>query len=383
MIVPDPPVVLVNHLLEPSSKITGITRYLFALLEELVSNRDFRYVLATTWPREDLPEALRVSDMACLTHPFIESTPINVAKQMSTVPRLMRQTQASLEFNCNPIGCFWPSWPRIITLHDLYYELMPENFRWRRRMWWNLMFPCSIGAAAAVICVSEASRGHLVRLHPRSRHKAIVVHEADALKDGLASVEERDLIKSFVSQGPFALYVGNIAQNKNPAVLAKALKLLELRGHTIPIYHVGRDDLGLLADAQKAVDLQNPIRFLGTASNALLAEAYNGARCLVNTSLDEGFCLPVLEAQSRGLPVVCSDIPVLREVAGDGALFFDPNDPAVLADRLAAIFTDERLRAQTAERALKNAALFSWKRAATETEAVFRSALDRRTSRKN
>ena len=39
---------------------------------------------------------------------------------MATVPRLMRETGALLEFNCNPIGCFRAGWPRVITVHDLY-----------------------------------------------------------------------------------------------------------------------------------------------------------------------------------------------------------------------------------------------------------------------
>ena len=55
------PTILINHLLEPPAKITGITRYLFALLEELISTRSFKYVLVTTWRRSDLPEALQSS----------------------------------------------------------------------------------------------------------------------------------------------------------------------------------------------------------------------------------------------------------------------------------------------------------------------------------
>ena len=365
-------IVLVNHLLEPPTKITGITRYLFALLEELVSNNEFQYVLVTTWRREDLPEKLRAISR---TRPFITSTPLNIAAQMAVVPRLMRETQATLEFNCNPIGCFWPLWPRIITVHDLYFELMPQSFPWRHRMWWRLIFPRALNAASAIICVSEASRQHLKRLYPRSASKAAVVHEAGALKDGVLA---EDGTANSILGKPYGLYVGNISPNKNPSILVEALELLEKKGIFVDLYHVGRDELALLAEAQRRIGLQHPIRSLGKVSDGALAAMYREALCLVNTSLDEGFCLPVLEAQSRGIPVVCSDIPVLREVAGDGALYFNPMDPAMLAETLSKMFADGALRANMAALARENALQFSWTRAAAETETIFRNVINQK-----
>jgi glycosyltransferase involved in cell wall biosynthesis len=368
------PTILINHLLEPPAKITGITRYLFALLEELLSNRSFRYVLATTWRHPDLPEAVRNTGIATVTRNFNASAPLNVMAQMAIIPRLMRETHATLEFNCNPIGCFWPFWRRVITVHDLYYELMPHDFPRRRRLGWRLLFPRSLDAASAIICVSQASRQQLTRLYPRSARKTVVIHEAGALGQHIA---EAGAIGQPVEK-PYGLFVGNISPNKNPAVLVEAVKLLENRGNLFPLYHIGRDELALLAEAQRRLELKHPIRLLGTVTDDVLAASYQEAHCLINTSLDEGFCLPILEAQARGVPVVCSDIPVLREVAGEGALFFNPTDPAALAEALFKVFTDERLHTAMTDRARKNAALFSWKRAATETETLFRNVLERK-----
>ena len=190
------PVVLVNHLLEPPGKITGITRYLFSILEQLALNDSFRYVLVTTWSRDQLPEKLRATAVTCLTRRFIESTPLNIAIQMAIIPRLKHETGAVLEFNCNPIGCFWPFWPRIITVHDLYFDLMPKNFPKRHRMWWKLLFPRSLHAASKVICVSEATRNHLTRLYPRSADKAVVVYEAGAATDGSHESESKQTSSS-------------------------------------------------------------------------------------------------------------------------------------------------------------------------------------------
>jgi glycosyltransferase involved in cell wall biosynthesis len=102
-----------------------------------------------------------------------------------------------------------------------------------------------------------------------------------------------------------------------------------------------------------------------------LRTLYANAKVYINTSLVEGFCLPILEAHTLGVPVICSDIPVLREVAGDGALFVDPGDADALAAAISTVFGDPAVAADLRQRAIANARRFSWEKAARETEAVF------------
>lgn len=366
------PVILVNHLLEPPNRISGITRYLFALLPQLALSSNYRYVLATTWSLADLPASLRDSSIVVTTLPFHTSMLINILSQMATVPRLMDEAGALLEFNCNPIGCFRPGWPRIITVHDLYFEVVPSLYPWRHRLWWRLLFPLSLRSASAVICVSRNTRRELEMRHPATRSKVAVVYEA-----GIANCDapvEPSASSRF--EVPYGLYVGNVSPNKNPTVLIEALKILHSRGLAPNIHHVGSDSAGLLAEAQRRILPDHPIRKAGLLSDGDLVAAYRGAACLVNTSLNEGFCLPLVEAQSLGVPIICADIPVLREVAGEGALFFAPSDAGALAERLGTLFDDAALRQRMAALSLKNAARFSWTRAADETEKIFDAVLE-------
>ena len=161
------PTILINHLMEPPNRITGITRYLFSLLEELVKRQTFQYVLATTWSADQLPPTLANSELRVETQPYRRSLPQNVMLQMLTIPRLMQQFKAIAEFNCNPVGCFWPSWPRVITVHDLYFDVTPKYYRQRHRLWWNIFFPLALHAATRVICVSKSTQDDLRQHHPR------------------------------------------------------------------------------------------------------------------------------------------------------------------------------------------------------------------------
>jgi len=80
------------------------------------------------------------------------------------------------------------------------------------------------------------------------------------------------------------------------------------------------------------------------------------SRALVHCSLFEGFGLPVLEAMAHGVPVLCSDLPVLREVAELGALFVDPHDVEAIAAALLRIDTDLELRTTLRAHGLARAA---------------------------
>jgi glycosyltransferase involved in cell wall biosynthesis len=114
------------------------------------------------------------------------------------------------------------------------------------------------------------------------------------------------------------------------------------------------------------------VRLLGYVDDATLARLYRGARCVAYVSLYEGFGLPVLEAMRSGTPVVASDIPALREVAGDAAVFVDPLDVSAIARGLRqAIAIRDELR----EAGLLRAAAFSWSRTAQETVVAYHDAL--------
>jgi glycosyltransferase involved in cell wall biosynthesis len=370
MAVTERRLILVNHLLEPPGRITGITRFLFALLSELIRRPHFRYALVTTWAADELPPALRHGNLAVIGRPFRHSTPLNVVAQTLTMGRLMRATNAALEFNGNPLGGLYPGWPRVVTVHDLYFDVMGAHYPRHHRLWWDLFFPLTLASSAGAVCVSEATRSDLAKYYGHLAKKATVIHEAGALiHEGTAHEFSR-------VRAPYAIYVGNISPNKNPALLVAALKILRARGTALSVVHVGRDELTLLSSALTTAGLTTSVETINGLSDAELAAAYRGAQCLVVTSTYEGFCLPVVEAQALGVPVICSDIAVLREVAGEGALFVDPYDADALAGQLNTVMIDPALRARLSRAGRRNAGRFSWRRAAAEAEVLFKRLIE-------
>lgn len=106
--------------------------------------------------------------------------------------------------------------------------------------------------------------------------------------------------------------------------------------------------------------LARGVRCLGYVSDAQLRWLYGHARLALFPSRYEGFGLPVLEAMAHEVPVIASGIPVLHEVAADAAAFFDVGAPDQLAEVLARVLCDERLRARLIARGRRRVEAFSW-----------------------
>jgi alpha-1,3-rhamnosyl/mannosyltransferase len=109
------------------------------------------------------------------------------------------------------------------------------------------------------------------------------------------------------------------------------------------------------------------IRFLGYIPQTDYAPLLAAASLFVFPSKFEGFGIPVLEAMGSGVPVACSDLPVLREVAGDSAVFFNPDESRAIAGALQQLINQKDLRQDLVAKGLERAQKFSWEKCAQET----------------
>ena len=200
--------------------------------------------------------------------------------------------------------------------------------------------------------------------HPRS---------ADSLREALA--------RYGLQAGGYSLFVGTIEPRKNLETLLDAYgKLPVALRQRWPLiltgYHGWRSEAihQRIAQAQQ----QGWARYLGFAASEDLPLLYAGARLFTFPSHYEGFGLPVLEAMSSGVPVVCSNSSSLPEVAGQAALMCAPGDVDGLSALLRQGLEDENWRLAAVQQGLTHAAGFSWERCAQATIEVYRKVSDKR-----
>ena len=135
--------------------------------------------------------------------------------------------------------------------------------------------------------------------------------------------------------------------------------------------YAGWRNENLISPADRA-ELGPALRELGRVPDSELRALYASATVFAFPSLHEGFGLPVLEAMVAGVPVVASDIPAIREVAGDAAVLVPPGDADAWAEALSRVLESPTLQAELAGAGRRRAAVFSWARTAEATLGVYR-----------
>jgi glycosyltransferase involved in cell wall biosynthesis len=179
----------------------------------------------------------------------------------------------------------------------------------------------------------------------------------------------------------FVLLVGSLEPRKGHELLLEAVAREGLEEVRVVFAgpEVGRGDQIRRVAAELGVS--DRLDLLGPVEDAVLAGLYRDAIALCLPSYGEGFGLPVLEAMSFGTPVVASDLPVLREVAADAALFAAVGDVDSLARELRCIVADRRLRDRLGRQGKERASLFTWDATAESTVHAYRVALSRACNR--
>jgi len=246
---------------------------------------------------------------------------------------------------------------QVTVFHDLQHKRHPEYFRWFDLPFWRLLLWVSAHRSHRLIAVSEATRADLLSFYRIPAERVTVVHHG---------VEPAFSHLGRSATETYLLCVSTLHPHKNVTRLIRAygrkkrdfrLILAGMRGfHTRAIE-------ALIAE----MGLQDAVQVTGWVSRDDLYELYARARAFIYPSTFEGFGMPVLEALAAGIPTACSDIPPLREVAGDATLFFDPLDEDAIAAAIERVMIDHSLRERLAQAGPERARPFTWKRSAEQT----------------
>ncbi|MEI6650310.1 MAG: glycosyltransferase family 1 protein [Candidatus Moraniibacteriota bacterium] len=276
----------------------------------------------------------------------------------------------------------------VVTVHGLEYEFSKESYSRWERFYMRAVIRFSCKAAETIIAVSENTKRDLIRLYGTPKEKIRVVYEgrpklrphADGAISNFEfriSKRERGVDSSAESEieKPHLLFVGRIEERKNVRRIVEAYGLLKKR-HGIPhrLVLAGKPGYGY-ADVKRAIgasEYRSDIVETGYVDESKKSELLAGADVFVFPSLYEGFGLPVVEAQTVGVPVVTSEISSLPDIAGDGALFADPLSAESIADRIWELLSDPVLRGGIIGKGRQNAKRFDWGRCAEEIAELLR-----------
>ncbi|NKX54048.1 glycosyltransferase family 4 protein [Arthrobacter mobilis] len=340
-------------------QLDGISRYGANLIEAAARRADVTMLISDERQLKWLPDV-----------PWVKiNSPLSPAELF--VARTVNRLGADVVFcPMQTMGSFGRRYGLILTLHDLIYYRhpkppgflpLPVRLLWRlyHKAYWPQRL--LLDRADAVATVSETTRT-LMRQARLTRRPLHIVSNAS-----VPLGEPRD------PDGPrekTLLYMGSFMPYKNVETLIEAMAALpDYRLHLLsPVAAERRRELAALARDPEQLVFHNGV------SEDHYRELLHRATALVTLSRDEGYGLPLIEAMAAGTPVVASDIPIFREVAGGAALYVDPQDPAAFAAAVGSLESDERWR-QASVDSVRRASGYDWDTSAAQLLAAAEEVL--------
>lgn len=273
----------------------------------------------------------------------------------------------------------------IVTVHDFIPFLFPDYFpagtkgslRWQFQRF-------LLGKIDGVISVSESTKKDCMKLTNVAQNRICTIYSAgaDIFSTKLSNSDLSVIKTTYGLPDRFILYVGDATRNKN---LPRLIKAANLTG--IPLVLVGK---ALVEEFDSSnpwnydlVEVKNLIKDpssfqrLGYVPQRDLVGLYNLAMMMVMPSLYEGFGFPILEAMMAKCPVITSKRGAIPEIAGEAALFVDPESIESIADGISVLAGSESQRKIFIEKGLKQAETFSWKKTAEQTTRFYQETYDR------
>lgn len=265
----------------------------------------------------------------------------------------------------------------VMTVHDLTFIKHPQ---YHPEVVINLVkvFPKLAQKVDFIIADSQATKNDLVAHTGVSEKKVTVVYlAADEKFRPLGKNKVLEVIEKYKLSNPYIMFVGSFEPRKNIVGLIQAFSLVKQKIKTLDLVLVGRKGwlFEPILKEIKNSPCQDSIRWLDKVGDGDLPALLNGTAVFAYPSFYEGFGLPILEAMSCGVPVVCSNSSSMPEVGGDAAYYVNPDSIEDIAKGILTVINDSKLQRQMIQRGLTRAKNFSWEKTAKETLDVYREVV--------
>lgn len=270
----------------------------------------------------------------------------------------------------------------IVTIHGLEYEFCPKAYSPFERMYmrWSIRKSCQW--ASQVIAVSENTKKDLIKLYGVPNKKIRVIYEGysnDNLQFSIFSFQKNSKSKNTeyeILNTKYLLFIGRLEERKNICGIVEAFEMLKRKyniSHKLIL--VGKFGYGgeKIKNKINSSEYKNDIILTGYVSEEDKFYLMANADAFLFPTFYEGFGLPILEAQSVGVPVVTSNISSMPEVAGSGAVFIDPQNSEEISQAVYQLISEESYKNDIIEKGFDNVKRFSWEKCAEEAAEILQN----------
>ena len=360
----------------PFSTVQGIEIFSKNIISQFLKlKKDEEFLIICS---EDLPNLFNNLNVNCIKIKKLKSKLAKALYQQFNIYSLLKKNKIDILFAPSPLAAPFFYKNKVVVIHDCAYDRFREFENLFSRIYFKLMFYGAKWFSKKVITVSEFSKKELIELYKINPDKIEVIYEGVPEMEKVNEKEIQNILKKFRINKPYFFYIGNWRPRKNLPGLIKAFRLfLKETNEDFLLIIGGRKDYRFLnlEEEIKKNQLTGKVILTDTLTRKEVTALYKKAKALTFPSFYEGFGLPILEAQSLGIPVLTSNTSSLPEVAGKGALYVNPYKIEDIAEGMKKISFDQRLREDLIKKGYENIKRFSWEKSAKQLLNIFRSVI--------
>ena len=271
-------------------------------------------------------------------------------------PRLLGRYKLDVVHSLGYVCPLFPPCRSVVTIHDLNYLTPWSGMTRRKRLFLGWFVRQSARHADRVLTVSQFSKREIERHLRVPESRITVTLEGPREPSPLPAAAWEEIAARHGIDGPYLIAFGSLSANKNTEGLIRAFAGIraEVPHRLLLVGHLAPD----AALQSQIASLGDRIKVTGYVPDDHIMPLLEHADLFVFPSFYEGFGLPVLEAQRAGVAVACSTAASLPEVAGTGAVFFDPASAEEMGSVLKGCLMDPARRSALVREGRRNAARF-------------------------
>ncbi len=256
----------------------------------------------------------------------------------------------------------------IVSILDLNYKRHAESMSFSKKVLLGSMVKLMTIFSNKIVTISEFSKKEIAVGLNVKEDKITVTHLSGSNDNNYENESNIDIKPLYNVQLEYIIAFGSPSSHKNIMGLISAFSNVQKKYNDIILLLVGHQhNNNELQDYIVSLNLKNKVLFTGFVPDEHIFPLISASKLFVFPSYYEGFGIPLLDAQTTGTPIACSNAASLTEVGGEGALYFNPYNTAEMETVILQILQDDSLREYLIKKGLINRSSFSWNKTGEQT----------------
>jgi glycosyltransferase involved in cell wall biosynthesis len=267
--------------------------------------------------------------------------------------------------------------PTVLTVHDLIYRRVPEDYNAIDRRLYDFKYGKSAKIATRIIAISECTKRDLVNDYQIDPNKIDVIYQGcDPMFAMKVELAQRQAVRErYKLPQQYFISVGTVRRRKNQLLAVRALARLPREISLVIVSDMSGEYAEEVKREIARLNLADRVLWLQGVKFSDLPALYHEAIFSSYTSRYEGFGIPIIESLTVGTPVIATTGSCLEEAGGEGALYVDPDDLDGYVSNAQRLIEDEYLRRKLTERGARHIKKFNMAEFARLTMASYNKAI--------